>query len=246
MPGQQLDVHAIARFFESRTRLPDDLDLPDVYGRFLRGTDEKTLSILSDEPGKKLSWVFGPETLPRIVGNSAAQAMLSLGFSKTWLLNRLRDGTRHRLVLMQSPADCVLATWDSILRLIQIKYGDAVWGRVAPFISALKNTAFDEIDVAGRLRQVAELPVHQKIVHPDFYSADKFLAIEEVTLYDVRGFFYHSIGCNYLFQGTGYALDGDSGERTPEYLMPNSLLCDIPNSVLLNLDVTLEDINMLS
>ncbi len=50
-------------------------------------------------PGKRLSWIVGGDVLDRILGLRPAEAMNYVGFSLTWMRARLRDGTRHKLVV---------------------------------------------------------------------------------------------------------------------------------------------------
>ena len=57
------------------------------------------------------------------------------------------------------------------------------------------------------------------------------------VLLQARAFFYHALGCNSKFTGTGYGNDG-----APEYLTPNRLIGDIPGALSVGLKVTAADI----
>ncbi|KAJ3032031.1 UNVERIFIED_CONTAM: hypothetical protein HDU68_008064 [Siphonaria sp. JEL0065] len=236
-PQLIVDLFALGQAIPSGSMLPRN-----VVGRFQRGTDEETLAVLSDEPMKKLSWVFGADTIAAFMGKSPTQAMLSVGFSKSWLRNRLSDGTKHRLVVFQCiDQDLVLATWDNIMELIKKHYGIRVYERVSPFLAELKSTHIKDIDPKGRLRYISELSVQDKLAHAEFYSPERILKIKNLTLYDARGFIYHTIGCNYLFQGKGHSRDPNNEDRL-EYLIPNRKISDFPNHAKIDLEITASDI----
>ena len=190
--------------------------------------------MLSDEPGKKLAWVCTAELLTAILGKNTCEAMFHIGFSVEWLRNRLLDGTRHRLVVFPS-LDCVQVTWNNLFALTRDNYGPEVAARLAPFEDALKGTPYEVIDPQHEIKRLADLPVDEKYAHPDFLTAERFLALPPaaLNLFAARAFCYHALGCNLYFRGDGCNRDGQ-----PEYMTVNRRIADIPGAVALELEVT--------
>ena len=199
-----------------------------LCGRFIRGVNEEQLSMLSDEPGKKLSWVCNDELLQSLLGKRPVAAMVHLGFGLDWIRARLHDGTTHRLVVFRSgvETDTTLATWHNLLSLVRECYGAEMADRLEPQMAALKSTPYEEIDPSGTLREISNLPVEQKFQHSEYFVAKRFLTEQiPVSLYAARAFFYHAVGCNAQFLGTGCNLDGQA-----EHMTPNKLLVNIPGA----------------
>ncbi|KAJ3074513.1 hypothetical protein HDU98_011103 [Podochytrium sp. JEL0797] len=230
-PTDELTAQQLIDLFNSGAVTYDGVIPDHMVGRFGRGTasDPQSLAMLSDESHKKLSFVFGADTIKGFLGKSPTQAMLSVGSSKSWLRNRLTDGTQHRLVMFPCPdSELKLATWDNILELIGQYYDKRIYDKLIPFLHELKTTHIKDIDSKGRLRYISELPVKDKHKHDEFYSPEKILKKKNINLFDVRGFMYHTIGCNYLFIGKGYSRS-PNGDDLAEYLIPNRKITSIPS-----------------
>lgn len=199
--------------------------------------------MLSDEPGKKLSWVCNDELLQSLLGKRPVAAMVHLGFGLDWIRARLHDGTTHRLVVFRSgvETDTTLATWHNLLSLVRECYGAEMADRLEPQMAALKSTPYEEIDPSGTLREISNLPVEQKFQHSEYFVAKRFLTEQiPVSLYAARAFFYHAVGCNAQFLGTGCNLDGQT-----EYMTPNKLLVNIPGAKWIDVDVTVAEVEEL-
>lgn len=209
-----------------------------VNGRFIRGTTEEEFEKLSDEPGKRLSWVCTPALLSGCAGLAPAAALLRIGFGPSWIRARLQDGTRFKLAVFPASGGTV-ATWDGVFGLVRDVYGAEAHERIVPFREEVERRSQDEIDPAGIISELNKLPVSEKIADERFISIERFLAIpkEEVTAYDVRAFLNHTIGCNKYFQGTGMNSRGE-----PEVLQPNRRIRDIPGAVVVDLDFSAEDL----
>lgn len=89
-----------SRRFAAREALPAGAALEGLCGRFIRGTKPSDFAVLSEEPGKRLSWVCSSEMLGSLLGKTPVEAMMSIGFRAQWLQERLQDGTTHMLVRM--------------------------------------------------------------------------------------------------------------------------------------------------
>ena len=55
------------------------------------------------------------------------------------------------------------------------------------------GNVYAEIDPAGELLRLSDLPVAEKYDLPGFLTAERFLAAEPQTLYHARGFLDHSV-----------------------------------------------------
>lgn len=238
-----------AAMWTKQEPLPPGVVLEGLCGRFIRGTCPEHFEMLSDEPGKRLSWVCSPSQLGALLGKSAADAMFAVGFRAEWLAARHADGTQHQLVLFPAGSGSV-ATWENLWRLIGEQFGEQVDAALEPFkaqIEALKTWPPDEsgngyaaIDPAGELQRLSDLPVHVKYAHEGFLTAERFLAASPRTLYHARGFLDHAIGCNAKFLGTGFSPSGDV-----ETLVPNVPLRDVPGVCRIELKITLPEIEAL-
>ena len=221
--------------------------LGGILGRFIRGVKDEDFHLLSDEPGKILSWVCTPELLYSILGKTPLEAMIHIGFSLTWIQNRLYDGTRHRLVVFPEEGGTV-ATWDNVLQLVKECYGEDIYEKVLPFQDAIKLFDYNESDAddtrtppdlltAKEIIRLSELSVHEKYNNPQFMTVERFRVIDAPSLTDVRAFYHHSVGCNQHFQGTG---TNKAGQR--EILVRNKPLSEISGLKSIDLLVTEDDI----
>ena len=69
-----------------------------------------------------------------------------------------------------------------------------------------------------------------------------FLTVENPTLKNARAFFYHNIGCNKLFTGTGF----DCAGICKEFIYPNCEIDTIKDVVRLKCRYNTLDIDNLS
>jgi hypothetical protein len=227
-----------AEQFLSKTPFPQDKKLVGVYGRFTRGVKPEDFEMLSDEPGKRLSWVCTEELLQPLLGKNPAQALLHIGFGRSWMEQRLLDGTTHKLVLFPS-AEGTIASWDGVFQMVHKAYGDEVYQKLKPFNEEIKQMPYDRSDpVVARNIEISDLPVAQKYAHPEFMVAERYLEIENPTVHDARRFYHHQIGCNHLFQGTGHSMTGEV-----ECLVLNQKIKDIHGSFVVDLLVTKEELD---
>jgi hypothetical protein len=157
-----------------------------------------------------------------------------------WMRARLLDGTKFKLVLFPE-SDSHRATWDNIAAFIFDQYGDNVGNIVSKYMHLLKeNPSYSKLDIHNRYIPISWLPVDQKYSHPDFMSAERLLQQgDAATLLQVRAFFDHSLGCNSKYLGTGLSPNGQ-----PECFVLNRPLSQIPGCVILDLNVTLEELEL--
>ncbi|KAJ3202606.1 hypothetical protein HDU82_007234, partial [Entophlyctis luteolus] len=259
-PG--LSCQQVLDLFMAQKPLPKGATVAkNIVGRFTRGgVDRKDSEMLSFEPFKK---VFGSDTIELMLGKTPTQAMVTAGLAKQWIRDWLDDGNEHRLVLMPivHPDDRVLGTWDNIFALVQKHYGMRIYLKMFPFFDELKETHIKDIDPRARLRfsfwqfalpeqlkveyvdrYISELPVTDRYNHDEFYTPEKILKMDEITLYDVRGFMYHTIGCGQFFVGRGYARDPNGNTNRMEYIVPNRAYSDFPGLIQHPITVSRDEI----
>lgn len=165
--------------------------------RFMKGFNDHDFHLLSDEPGRELSWVSPPEQVEAIfVGapdqppcRSAREAMLAVGFREVFIDARLAEGMRFRLALL--PVDATLTptttaddapavatsttgafqiTWDALIDCLPQVFGADIGAALAPHREALKATPYHDIDVDGAIDAIAMLPAAERRSHPDYRS----------------------------------------------------------------------------
>lgn len=196
--------------------------------------------MLSDEPGRVLSWVCSPELLGSLLGKTAAEALAAIGHTVDWLEARLEDGTKHQLVVFPAQQG-VQITWDNLWMLVRTHFPAACAERLRPLQSEIIAAGSCEGHKwATDIARVSHLPVAEKHSHPDFMSCERFVALEQATLRDARAFLHHTVGCNFKFTGTGCNAEGQ-----PELMMPNKPLAQLEGSVVIPLAVTREELQQL-
>ncbi|CAB9511378.1 expressed unknown protein [Seminavis robusta] len=234
------------RFLEQQALQPAERNATrGLCGRFLKGIKTEHFQVLSDEPGKLLSWVCSGEMLGGLLGLSPVAAMYSIGFRLDWVQCRLEDGTQFKLVVFPAAdARGVVVTWEALWTLIAQSYGKEIDEAVTPFKQQLEDldttSGYASVLESGdTITQISNLSVAEKHKHPGFLSATKFLDIpkDERTLYHARGFLDHAVGCNHRFTGTGKSPDGDV-----EMMTFNKSISDIPGANMIPLQVTKSDL----
>eukprot|EP00873_Tetraselmis_striata_P012862 jgi/Tetstr1/433126/TSEL_022458.t1 len=156
-----------ARMFAARELYPPDFPpLRGVRGRSVRGVKPEHFEKPSDEPGKKFSWICTPGTLQPLLGLTPCVAMVQhVGFSTSWLRERLSDGTSHKLVLFPDEAT-LPATWANFMASIRETFGEDVHAALAPHLALMESTPWPEIDPSKRFRTVSHLAVADKYGDP--------------------------------------------------------------------------------
>lgn len=246
----RLTPQEFAERFHNRRPLPKGQSLEGLCGRFIRGTEPKHFDMLSDEPGKRLSWVCSSKQLGTLLGKSPCEAMMSIGFRVEWLAARQKDGTKHMLVVF--PAENgTIATWKNLWMLIRKTYGSEVDAALRPFRAEIEQlvtwppdddsgNGYAAFDPAGELQRLSDLPVAVKYEQAGFLTAERLLAADPKTLYHARGFLEHSVGCNCKFTGTGLSPDGEV-----ETLVPCVPLSELVGLVRVPLTITDEELHAL-
>lgn len=209
-----MDADEYLRLYESRQSCPP---FEGLVGRISWGD-----RILDEDYYHRFCFVAGSDMLHALLGMSDLEAMLRVGLPIEWIRQRLGEGTRFKLHVFPSSHQ-MSATWDGLFRILALHYPLGVYSRVRPYADSLKIFPYRAIDPEARLKHIAELPLQQRLAHPEFMTEERLLSLPSVvTLYQARAFFYHALDCNNLFTGTGTNAEGEK-----EYLVPNAMLGDI-------------------
>mmetsp|Transcript_5685 Transcript_5685/g.14504 ORF Transcript_5685/g.14504 Transcript_5685/m.14504 type:complete len:250 (+) Transcript_5685:289-1038(+) len=219
--------------------LPTGASIDHLVGRFTRGVCDADFDRLSDEPGKRLTWLCTPNTLAACLGKPIVAALHSdVGFTKSWMTERLADNTAHRLfVFEQEPGKAEVVTWSALWRLVREAYGAEVDAALQPFQREIEETEpkalYAKYDPENRIQHISNLPVADKYAHKGFMSAEALLAAAPRTMYHARAFLELTVGANVMFTGTGLSPSGE-----PELMGLNRQVADIKGIVSIPLEVT--------
>jgi hypothetical protein len=211
--------------------------LPDsgLYGRITRGVNEDDFLRLSEDPTKRLSWVFDHEKLRSFLGMSHFDMLVNVGHTTDWIRYQLETNKRiFKLVVLSVPSDEVtLATWDHVFELLKKVYPEIdsnIWYR---YSNDLKQMTFDEIDPEKIIVKNYYLGRDSE----EFMHTDRFLSLkDQPTLWQVRAFLHNQIGLNELFHGDGRTITHLGNFVDKEYLTINRPLKELSQYALLTLN----------
>lgn len=217
-----------------------------LHGRVIHAKEDDDFLLLSSNRHKgvfykKLSWVFGPDASSSFAGKDAIQVCDSLGMSKEWLEQKVRQGKKFKLVVFPVFAgdtfDCKPATWQNVATLVA-KLFPEVAAKVERHLPAIQKASYEELSREAQAQDstydFSQINWAGREVDPRYMSLAR-LAEAEGTLVQVRQFLYDELGLANLFKGDGFGYS-DSGERqAPEFLAENRRLEDIPGCVIVDL-----------
>ncbi|CAF1004646.1 unnamed protein product [Rotaria magnacalcarata] len=225
--------------------------LQQMAGRVTRGSKEKDFEYLQlhGPAVKKFAWCMGGDGLSVFLEKSNLDALRSLGTEDKWIRKKLEDGEHFRLGVFYMSTDCVSATWEGVLSLIDKHYPKSISIKIHRHADSLKQMSFDEIEARARLsflRGASYFDINESAVGG--YSADDRFMTEERflqcdgTLEESRGFLYNKLGLSKLFDGSGLTKDSSGQLCVPEYLQLNIPVRDIPEFRYLDLPIDMADI----
>ena len=220
---------AFADMFCGNSNLP--ASMVGVCGRVIRGCKPRDFDKLSFAEGRRLAWVLGPRGLHDLLGKRGADIVLGIGKSRTWLQEKLAEGIRWKLVVLPQTA-CRLANWDGLFALVAEYYPE-----IAPKLLGWAETLKDGTLVASIDQRMVTADVKDNVRHPLHMSVEWYRDAEDTSA-NARLFLWHSLGVNDQFTGNGYTKGPDGTPEVEEYLVPNCRLADLPDVVLIDLDVS--------
>jgi hypothetical protein len=244
-------IQTFTKIFETKHKQDDangtieEEHLQQVAGRAMQGSNEEDFEYLQkNRNAKKFAWVMGGDGLIMFLKQSNVQALRSLGLEDRSIRKRLEIGRRFRLGVFYRSEQCVPATWDGILSLIDNYYPKPISIKIWRHADALKSMNFDEIEARARLSflqgasyfDISELAINGYPIDPRFMSEERFLECEG-TLEECRGFLYNRLDLAPLFDGSGYTKDSSGQLHVREYLQPNVPIQDLPGFLYLDLAI---------
>ena len=250
------DQNVIERFsqiFETRgqaddgNNIMDEEDLNQLVGHVVQGSDETGFDYLNN-PRKKVSWVVGGDGLSLFLKQSNIQMLRSIGLDDRWVRKRLEMGRRFRLGVFYKSDQCVLATWDGVLSMIDKYYPKSISSKILQHADAFKSMSFDQIEARARLSflqgasygEVSELPINGYLNDPRYMTEERFLTCEG-TLEESRGFLFNSLCLTELYDGSGFTKDSNGQLHMREYLQLNVPVRDLPGFRYLDIPIDIND-----
>jgi hypothetical protein len=208
------------------------------YGRLVRTLLPQPV-LLAEEADRRVVMVMGPGALRSLVGKSPYDMLVRIGHTEQYIAYKLSQGYKFHLAVFNRPAgELRLATWRNTLGLVA-----GVYPQAASMIKAasreLKSTPFAQFEEqAGfSLAEVDRLGL----------SDDRFMDLERLLTSDgsalnVRRFLYHVTRLTELYSGDGYTWTNDGRRGVREYIMANRTISELKGNRLLELEVTLPDV----
>jgi hypothetical protein len=248
-------IERFSKIFGSKHQADDvnstinEEDLNQLAGRVTQGSNEADFEYLQKNTDKKFAWVMGGDGLKLFLKQSNIQVLRSIGGEDRWIRKRLEIGRRFRLGIFYKSDQCVPATWDGILSLIDKHYSKSISTKICQHADALKSMSFDEIEDRARLSflegasyfDVNELPVNGIFNDSRFMTEERFSECQG-TLEESRGFLYNRIGLTGLFDGSGFTKDSTGQLHVREYLQLNLLVRDLPGFRYLDISIDTNDL----
>ena len=214
-----------------------------LVGRILRGRPGQTpdeFETLTDTPQSRLVIMLTDSSgLSRFFGKTDYQKCIIVGHAPHHIQDKVSKGYVYKLVVFPETA-AKLATWESVFQIARELYPD-----IDP---ALRQHKADMVQLArvGGMAPLApfEVQAGYKFKDADDPSDPRFMTIDAFRqsnrgLVELRALFYHTLHLRELYRGDGYTYDERGRRGVVEYLMKNCPIAQIPNHVLMDLNVVL-------
>ncbi|CAF3604104.1 unnamed protein product [Adineta steineri] len=224
----------IQAFNNGLNYLPDNCDLTGLYCRLTKGITDDDFFRLSQDPTKRLTWVYDHETLRSLLGMSHLEMLIHSGHTIEWIRHQLEGNKKFKLIIFSVPSDEIkLATWDNLFEILSKAYPEIdsnIWYR---YSSQLKEMTYKEIDPEGIiLRNYYLGPTSDGHMH-----TNRFLSLkDQPTLLQVRAFLHHQIGLNELYGGDGKTITHLGDVVDKEYITVNRPLNELKQCAILDLN----------
>ena len=90
----------------AHSRLQGILSRTELSGRLCHGSATDPMfgrGLLTSDRWKRLSWIFGPDALPKFLGKDAREICVLLGFGEEWLNHNVRTTPPFSSVIKALP-----------------------------------------------------------------------------------------------------------------------------------------------
>jgi len=208
--------------YRSKPDPKEKLVINKLYGRLVKGNEDKHFEKLCTEDWKQLAWVFGPETLSDFIQYDDDKLADKLGLLKEWIKGYLVKGYKFRLLIFNSEIDSVLANWDNSFLLFE-KYYPLIYPKLSRWKETLMNTPWSYFEVNAPFNW---LEISRKGRSDPYHMTYDKLQHSEGTLLEVRAFLYFEIGMKELYRGDGWTYSVDGARGYPEYFTFNHPLSE--------------------
>eukprot|EP01040_Poterioochromonas_malhamensis_P008300 gene8300-8977_t len=203
-----------------------------VYGRWTATRPNESgeaLQALSNTPGRRSAFIFGPDSLLRLLQLPPYEFLLTLGLGSDylWFIQKKRKFPSLMILFdPQTDVACSSCDWEGIAQFISTVYPEAS-EEVNRHLPALKACHVKEIEEMGGVSFAECLLFAEN--NPDFLSFPQFLRLPRPTsLAEVRLFLYCELRLLIEFSGTGMMPPPALGK---EYIVPNFQFSQIQHRV---------------
>lgn len=211
----------------------EKISVKGLCGRILRGKTSIDFTTLTDDPNRKIVMLMGPDGLLLLLGKSGYEMLSSIGYTSTYMTQKISEGTKFKLVVFPESRKAKPATWINVINMVSEAYPQIAID-LHHQISQLQSSSFDEIqDSSGY--SFAE-------VDKNGPSDSRFMTLERYLnstrqLTDTRAFLYFSVYLKELFSGNGYTYSTNGQRGMQEYVTLNQPTADLGKHILLDLSL---------
>lgn len=203
-----------------------------LFGRVLRGRKKSDFNTLSDDPTRKIIFLMDAQGLQTIRGLATPDLLKQIGYTPEYIDNLIKEQYQFKLVVFKEFSDAMPATWENVLVLINQIYPPEIGKIVASQLPNLRTMNFNEIEgqAPTKFKKIHELGV----TNSEYITEDK-LVVSNGELWKVRAFLYHQLRLTELFSGSGYTQLSDGTGGTPEYIILNKTVDELPEVKIIDL-----------
>lgn len=207
-------------------------NMAGYFGRLLRGTREEQFEKLSPDEGRRTAFVMNGNGLRSLrrsdnTPKSGAAILETVGYTHEQIKKTVAAGNRFELAVIPPSANAQIlpATWPNVLKVIAEQHADHLPGLAAAFEkhgAALARTPFEKIEAQAGYSFAA-----LKADDPRYMTPERFGALKDPTLVQVRSFLYHTEQLRELFAGDGFTLKPSGQRGVREFITPNVALDEL-------------------
>lgn len=212
-----------------------DVTTDGLVGRIIRGQKPEDFVSLSEDPTRLLILLTDPMGLASMVGRSAFDLLLAVGWDYPYAVDKINNGYAMKLVVCKEGGKARLATWESMLDLTGMVYPD-VDQKLRRWLPQLKRSKFDDLEKAYG----CDMSEVDGLGHgdPRYMTHDRY-KIAPDTLENARAFLYFTIHLRELYSGDGWTYDSLGNRGVMEYMALNCPISELDDAVVIDLKAEL-------
>jgi len=217
-------------------KAPIDFDFRGIFGRVSKGQVIPTH--LTDDPNDRTAFTFGPDGLKSMIGKSHYQMLIDIGFSLSYIKEKVERGFIFQLLIIPEDEITCLANWDGVSSIISNVFPEA-YPYVNQFIPLYKEKSFDEIHSLSHFHFDEVRSIGQS--HQYYMTTKRLLEYDNTIVYS-RAWLYHTLGCRELFKGDGYSYSFTGERQNLEYFTSNRRRDEIEGLEIIDLNIEIPDL----